>query len=180
MANQGFNQAKAGFEFRLDPCHLPQATTYFSPRTGNKMICSLSEHGIYFKTDSPLSKSHSVPVYHFRGIAARTVKTLSGEKAVALELLHIDDEVCIPLLVSRDLNNVLLDWRLWADTYDLPMLMINEDGSVTVVKDRSDLRQFFYKTWNYKQKSLLLRYQKSLGIRLIIAHRVIISDIDAH
>ncbi|AFR26071.1 DUF6101 family protein [Bartonella quintana] len=172
MANQCFNQAKAVLEFRLDPCHLPQTTTYFSSKTGNQIICSLSERGVFFKTDTSSSLSRLVPSYHFKGIAACTVKTRSGERAVALELLHADEEACIPLLVSRDLNNVLLDWRLWADTYNLPMLMINEDNRVIVVKDRSDLRQFFYATLHSKQKHFLLRYSNPLGLRLIIANRI--------
>ncbi|WP_273756523.1 DUF6101 family protein [Bartonella sp. MM73XJBT] len=172
MANQCFNQAKAVLEFRLDPCHLPQTTTYFSSKTGNKILCSLSERGVFFKTETPSSLSHLMPSYHFKGIVARTVKTHSGERAVALELLHRDEEVCIPLLVSRDLNNVLLDWRLWADTYDLPMLMINEDNRVIVVKDRFDLRRFFYKTLHSKQKRFSLRYSNPLGLRLVIANRV--------
>ncbi|WP_406604454.1 DUF6101 family protein [Bartonella gliris] len=172
MANQCFNQAKAGLEFRLDPCHLPQTTTYFSLKTGNQIICSLSERGIFFKTDSPSNLSRLIPAYHFRGIAARIVKTRSGERAVALELLHTEEEACIPLLVSRDLNNVLLDWRLWADTYDLPMLMINEDNSIMVVKDRSDLRRFFCTTLHSKQKRFLLRYSNPLGLRLTIANRI--------
>ncbi len=143
MANQCFNQAKAVLEFRLDPCHLPQTTTYFSSKTGNKIICLLSDRGVFFKMDTPSSLSRLMPSYHFKGIAARTVKTYSGERAVALELLHKDEEACILLLVSRDLNNILLDWRLWADIYNLPMLMISEDNRVIVVKDRSDLRRFF-------------------------------------
>lgn len=172
MANQCFNQAKAVLEFRLDPCHLPQTTTYFSSKTGNKILCSLSERGVFFKTDTPSSLSHLMPSYHFKGIVARTVKTYSGERAVALELLHRDEEVCITLLVSRDLNNVLLDWRLWADTYNLPMLMINEDNRVMVVKDRFDLRRFFYTTLHSKQKRFSLRYSNPLGLRLIIANRI--------
>ncbi|MBB4077135.1 hypothetical protein GGR08_001452 [Bartonella fuyuanensis] len=172
MANQCFNQAKAVLEFRLDPCHLPQTATYFSSKTGSQVICSLNEHGVFFKTDMPSSISHLVPPYHFKGIAARTVKTRSGERAVALELLHTNEEVCIPLLVSRDLNNVLLDWRLWADTYDLPMLMINEDNRVVVVKDRSDLQNFFCTIPYSKQRCFLLRYSNPLGLRLTIANRI--------
>ncbi|GAA5100044.1 DUF6101 family protein [Bartonella acomydis] len=172
MANQCFNQAKAVLEFRLDPCHLPQTTTYFSSKTGNKIICSLSDRGVFFTMDTPSSLSHLMPSYHFKGIAARTVKMHSGERAVALELLHKDEEACIPLLVSRDLNNVLLDWRLWADTYDLPMLMINEDNRVIVVKDRSDLRRFFCTTSHSKQKHFSLRYSNPLGLRLVIANRI--------
>ncbi|WP_455482251.1 DUF6101 family protein [Bartonella sp. B35(2025)] len=174
MANQCFNQAKVRLEFRLDPCHLPHATTYISSKTGNQVICLLSERGVFLKTDTLSSLSHLVPAYHFKGIAARTVKTLAGERAVSLELLHGDEEACIPLLVSRDLNNVLLDWRLWADIYGLPMLMVNEDNSVIVVKDRSDLRRFFCTALHSKQKHFLLRYSNSLGLRLVIANKIVL------
>ncbi len=174
MANQCFNQAKAVLEFRLDPCHLPQTTAYFSSKTGNQIICSLSECGVFFEMDTPSSLSHLVPSYHFKGIVARTVKTHSGEKAVALELLHADEEACIPLLVSRDLNNVLLDWRLWSDTYDLPMLMINENNRIMVVKDYSDLRRFFCTTLHSKQKCFSIRYNNPLSLRLVIANRIVL------
>ncbi|WP_455479683.1 DUF6101 family protein [Bartonella sp. B23] len=174
MANQCFNRAKAVLEFRLNPCHLPQTAVYFSSKTGNQIICSLSECGVLFKTDTPSSLSRLVPSYHFKGIVARTVKMRSGEKAVALELLHADEEACIPLLVSRDLNNVLLDWRLWADTYGLPMLMTNEDNRIMVVEDRSDLRRFFCTTLHSKQKCFSIRYDNLLGLRLVIANRVVL------
>ncbi|WP_336294772.1 DUF6101 family protein [Bartonella sp. CB169] len=174
MANQCFNQQKAVLEFRLDPCHLPQTTAYFSPKTGSQIICSLSERGVFFKTDTSSSLSYLVPSYHFKGIMARTVETLSGERAVALELFHANEEACVPLFVSRDLNNVLLDWRLWADTYDLPMLMINKDNRVMVVKDRSDLGRFFCTTLYSKQKRFLLRYKNSLGLHLVIANRAVL------
>ncbi|MBX4336147.1 DUF6101 family protein [Bartonella raoultii] len=172
MANQCFNQAKAVLEFRLDPYHLPQTITYYSSKTGNKIICSLNERGVFFKTEFPASISHLMPSYHFKGIAARAVKTCSGERAVALELFHADKEACIPLLVSRDLNNVLLDWRLWADIYGLPMLMINEDNRIVVVKDRANLRRLFCKTLHSKQKRFLLRYRNPLGLRLMIANEI--------
>ncbi|WP_336276365.1 DUF6101 family protein [Bartonella sp. CB178] len=174
MADRGFNQAKAGVEFRLDPFYLPQTTTYFSPKTGNEMTCSLGESGVFLKTDSSSSLLHLVPACHYRGISARTVKTPSGDRAVALELFHVDEESCIPLLVSRDLNNVLLDWRLWADIYNLPMLMINEDGSSVVVKERSDLRRFFHRTLRCKRKRFSLRCGGSLGLRLIMFDQVAI------
>ncbi|WP_455478610.1 DUF6101 family protein [Bartonella sp. B10] len=174
MANQCVDQAKIGIEFRLDPCHLPHTTTYISLKTGNQMVCLLSEHGVLFKTDTPSSLSRLVPAYDFKGIAARTVKTIAGERAVALELFHTDKEACIPLLVSRDLHNVLLDWRLWADIYSLPMLMINEDNSVIVVKDHADLRRFFCMTSYSKRKHFLLRYGNPLGLRLIIANRIVL------
>ncbi|CBI76101.1 conserved protein of unknown function [Bartonella clarridgeiae 73] len=169
MANQCFNQAKAVLEFRLDPCHLPQMTTYFVSKTGNQIICSLNERGVFLKFGASSSLSRLIPAHHFRGIAARIVDTFSGGKAIKLELFHVDEEICIPLLVSRKLNNVFLDWRLWAQIYNLPMLMIDEYNSIIKVQDRSVLHQFFHRVSSYSvQKRFLLRCNDSLGLRLVI------------
>lgn len=174
MANQCFNRAKVGSEFRLNPCHLPQTATYFVSKTGNHMICSLNERSVSLKVDNFSSLSRLIPIYHFKGIAARIVETLTGEKTIALELLHTDEEACIPLLVSRDLNNVLLDWRLWGKIYNLPMFMICEDKNIIIIKNHSILRQFFYMTsLSSRNKGFLLRCGDSLGLRLMVTNRIV-------
>lgn len=179
MANQWANQAKAGLELRLDPCHLPQNVAFVAPKTGHAMVCSLNERGASLTADDALGQSglsRLVPAHHFKGVAARAVETASGHKAVSLELLHEDSEACIPLLVSRDLDDVLLDWRLWADTYDLPMLLVNEEGNAIPVRERSPLQHFFGKSPRKEfQKSFLLRCRgRSLGLRLVIANQVML------
>ncbi|MCL6229409.1 DUF6101 family protein [Bartonella bilalgolemii] len=175
MANQCFNQAKAVLEFRLDPCHLPQITTYFVSKTGNQIVCSLNKCGVFFKFGAFSGLSHLIPAHHFRGIAARIVDTLSGEKAITLELFHVDEEICIPLLVSRKLNNVFLDWRLWTQIYNLPMLMIDEYNSIIKVQDRSVIHKFFHiVSSNSVQKRFLLRGHNSLGLRLKIDNQTVL------
>ncbi|OPB31983.1 DUF6101 family protein [Bartonella sp. AR 15-3] len=175
MANQCFNQAKAVLEFRLDPCHLPQITTYFVSKTGNQIVCSLNKCGVFFKFGASSGLPHLIPAHHFRGIAARIVDTLSGEKAITLELFHVDEEICIPLLVSRKLNNIFLDWRLWTQIYNLPMLMIDEYNSIIKVQDRSVMHQFFHiVSPNSVQKRFLLRGHNSLGLRLRIDNQTVL------
>lgn len=177
MATQWANHAKAGFELRLDPCHLPQSVAFVV--NGQSMICSLNERGVSLKigdSEDASGLSRLIPAHHFEGVAARAVITASGHKAISLELFHKTPESCIPLLVSRDLDDVLLDWRLWSDTYDLPMVLVNDDGSVTPVKERSPLQHFFEKTPPEQfQKSFSLRCRGcSLGIRLVVANQVML------
>ena len=177
MATQWANRAKAGLELRLDPCHLPQ---YVSFDVQDKtIVCSLNERGAALKIENENGTSQLsrlVLAHQFRGVAARAVVTSSGQKAVSLELLHRNHEACIPLLVSRDLDDVLLDWRLWADTYDLPMLLLNDDGSAIPVKDRSSLEHFFGKqSHEHTKKNFSLRCRGcSLGIRLVINNQVML------
>ena len=177
MATQWANQAKAGLELRLDPCHLPQYVSF--DVQGKTVVCSLNERGAALKIENGSSTSRVsrlVLAHQFRGVAARAVMTSSGQKAVSLELLHRNHETCVPLLVSRDLDDVLLDWRLWADIYDLPMLLVNDDGTVIPVKDRSPLEHFFgKKPHENKRKNFLLRCRGySLGIRLVVNNQVML------
>ena len=67
----------------------------------------------------------------FRGIAARAMEDASGTVTVTLELMHDDEALSVPLLVAYDLDHVAADWREWARLYDLPMLMIEADGTVS-------------------------------------------------
>lgn len=178
MANQWANQAKTGLELRLDPCHLPQSVAFISQKTGHTMTCSLNERGAALKIGDVQTSTLSrlVLAHHFKGVAAQTVETPSGKKAVSLTLFHEDEDLCIPLLVSRNLDDVLLDWRLWADTYDLPMLMMNDDRSVIPVKQNAPFQNFFDKEPLKKENHhFLLRCRGgSLGLRLVIANQVML------
>ncbi|KEG16492.1 hypothetical protein H705_00360 [Bartonella bacilliformis Cond044] len=150
---------------------MPQTITYLSPKNGNQIICSLNEKSVFIKIDVTSRLSRFVPATYFKGIAARIIEMLSGKRAVKLELFHSDKEVCIPLLISRNLNHVLLHWRLWADLYGLPMLMINEDDGIVFVKDCSSFR---VTSPHYSRKGFLLNCHGLLGLRLIIANRSVL------
>ncbi|EJF90510.1 DUF6101 family protein [Bartonella tamiae] len=176
MANQWANQAKSGLELRLDPCHLPQNVAFTATDTGDVVMCTLNEGGVSITIQKGKHISQLVPIQHFKAVIARATTTPAGHKVVSLELLHDDTNKCIPLLVSRDLDDVLMDWRLWSDIYDLPMMLINDDGSYVSVKDRSPLQQFLGQTpHNYQRKHFYLRCRgRSLGLRLVIANQVML------
>ena len=72
----------------------------------------------------------------FRGVAARAMEDETGTVTVTLELMHEDEALCVPLLVAHDLDHVAADWREWARAFDLPMLMIEADGSVSRLDDK--------------------------------------------
>lgn len=72
-----------------------------------------------------------LPGRAFEGIAARALEDSDGNITVTLELLHKDEALSVPLLVANDLDDVAADWRDWARTFDLPMLMVESDGSIT-------------------------------------------------
>ena len=84
---------------------------------------------------SGLPMSIALPPRAFKGIAARAMENECGEVTVTLELFHVDPKLCVPLLVASDLFDVAADWRGWADLFNLPMLMVEANGSVTALEE---------------------------------------------
>jgi len=130
-------------KLRLDPCHLPQSLCYKGRGSGARFTALLTERGVIVrrlaaqaaapaaeipaaaKAARRRAKSlmpHILSLRQFRGIAACKI-TAADETLFCLMLLHDQDDYCVPLLLSADKDDVLLDWRLWADCYNLPMLI---------------------------------------------------------
>lgn len=67
----------------------------------------------------------------FTGIAIRAaVVGEDGDRfAVSVNLHHADPELCIPLHVSFDMNDVNARWQSWARALGLPLLMPSPDGN---------------------------------------------------
>lgn len=177
-ATQWVNQAKEGHELRLDPCHLPQSVAYVAPQSGIAVTCALNERGILLKAADAHDTGDVVRVLQpkeFRGIAARAIETREGDKAIALILLHNNPDFCVPLRISHNLDDVLLDWRLWSDSYDLPMLSIDDEGTIKGVRECSPLQHFFPNTVQKPRSRFLLRCRgRSLNLRLVISNQVML------
>ena len=71
----------------------------------------------------------------FEGVAARALEDSEGNVTVTLELLHAEEALCVPLLVAHDLDDVAADWRDWAKAFNLAMLMVEADGSVSLLDE---------------------------------------------
>ncbi|AQS42237.1 MAG: Hypothetical protein BHV28_15570 [Candidatus Tokpelaia hoelldobleri] len=177
-ATYEINQTEEGRELRLDPCHLPQTITYQTAQSGKKLHCTLGERAIILRTGAAEAREDILKILsprQFRGIAAKRVKTRSGEQAIVLVLLHDNPDYCVPLLHSGDHDDVLLDWRLWADAYDLPMMTINVSGVASTILGHSPLQSFFFSPAQRRGSRFLLRCRgRSLNMRLVIANQVML------
>ncbi len=128
----------AASEMRLDPYLLPQ-----------KICCERREkdgESVTFKVDIDgavmkrqlncgLPLSMALPARAFRGVAARAFEGEDGKTTVTLELLHRDEALSVPLLVSDNLDDVAADWHSWSRILRLPMLMIAVDGTISKVQN---------------------------------------------
>ncbi|MEP1206601.1 MAG: DUF6101 family protein [Rhizobiaceae bacterium] len=141
---QGNKPVWAGLDLRLDPYALPQKIAYDRAASqlsggarGKQIEFTLNTKGAVMKCDLTcgLPLSMSLPSRAFMGVAARAYENEDGSHTVTLELLHQDAELSIPLCVSDAVEDTAADWHSWSKRLGLPMLLVDERGYATVVKD---------------------------------------------
>ncbi|MEM7302145.1 MAG: DUF6101 family protein [Pseudomonadota bacterium] len=128
---------------RLDPEALPQAGSY---RTESSLPRRAGVHdasgAVHFKLDAagatfkrPLScgldLSLAMPTKAYLGVAARAFENQDGSTTVTLELMHRDENLSVPLLVSDRVEAVVGDWQRWCRLTSLPMMVVEVDGELT-------------------------------------------------
>ncbi|TPW32371.1 hypothetical protein FJU08_05030 [Martelella alba] len=127
---------------RVDPQHFPQKFSYAAKGAEARIGVKLDERGAVVRRDLPSSKlpfSIALPGRAFKGVAARAIAHREGKITVTLELHHSDPEMCIPLLVTHDLNDIVADWQNWSSLYDIPMLMVEADGIARPLANGADV-----------------------------------------
>lgn len=179
MANMAANISAE--QLRLDPYSIADrvsferaGTSYTIDRMGVSVKKKLAKSGL------PLSMA--LPSKSFKGIAARAHQNDDGSTQVSLELLHHDAELCVPLLIANNLNDISADWHSWSRIMKLPMLIIDDDNVATPVRDELGLvmvenpleRRKRIRT--YKHRGWFLRRRKTgdIGeVRKITAREII-------
>lgn len=176
----------AGQELRLDPFHLPQVVTYAAEDCDADVTFTISERGAVIRQVLPssgLPMSIALPINAFVGVAARAVEDEFGEITVTLELMHEDPQLSVPLLVAHDLTDVAADWRAWAATFNLPMMLVEEDGIARPLYESTgpvrtsepQARRQGQEPRRRRPRFLARRKTGSLGVRMVIEGREIIA-----
>ena len=138
----------ASANMRLDPYSLPQHITYdrgglalSSGSRKTRVEFTLNAKGAVMKRDLDcgLPLSMALPKKAFMGVAARAYENEDGSSTVTLELLHHDREMSVPLCVSDMVEDAAADWHSWAKRLGLPMLLVDQNGNATIVKDHSGI-----------------------------------------
>lgn len=121
-------------QLRLDPYSIADrvsferaGTSYTIDRMGVSVKKTLAKSGL------PLSMA--LPTKSFKGIAARIVRKEDGASQVSLELLHHDPELCVPVLIANNMDDISADWHSWSRLFKLPMLIIGEDNDAEPVRE---------------------------------------------
>jgi len=121
----------AGRDIRLDPFHLPH-----NVRNDSSLSYSIDSDGAEMQQNSASGSPVSIklPAHTFKGIAARAVETENGGMLVSLELHHENAKLCLPVLVSDNMDDIAADWHAWSRVFSLPMLILDENNSASPVR----------------------------------------------
>jgi hypothetical protein len=118
--------AGSGRFFRLDPNTLPVRHTdrgdaFILDR--DRAVVRRDLHGIAATLD--------VPVSAYRGVAVRMFAEGEDQLRVVVELMHPDPGLSLPLVVAGEAEAAARDWIAWGQALNLPLLFIEEDGTVS-------------------------------------------------
>ena len=186
MTNTVLKPVWAGFELRLNPGDFPQRVSYASRDEPDEVSVTLDSRGAVVKkrlSRSGLPLSIALPARAFKGVAARAIDHGNGTVTVTLELHHTDTQLCVPLLVAHNLDDIAADWRSWSEVYGLPMLMVEADGVARPLDDGSahqaattpTRRRRHSQIADRRPRFLVRRSTGKLGIRMKIEGREIIA-----
>lgn len=120
---------------RLDPYQLPYRVGYGQ---ADGFSFTIDRQGAVMKRmlSCGLAVSMALPTNCFKGVAARAVEHRDGGITVTLEMHHHDPELCLPLLVTGDLDDIAADWHSWSRLMKLPMLIIESNNVTRALSER--------------------------------------------
>ena len=128
----------ANVPIRLDPALADRRQNFDLVDDGETVSYRVDRRGAVVRRclqSSRIPVAIAISARSFAGVAARAMEDETGDITVTLELHHEDPKLCVPLLVACDLYDVAADWRGWAEIFQLPMLMVEADGSVTALEE---------------------------------------------
>lgn len=121
----------SGRFFRLDPLALP---VRHAERGGAYIIDR--DRAVVRRSARGLVATLDVPVSAYRGIAVRMSSEDEGESLrVVVELMHPDPALSLPLVVADDPEVAGVDWIAWGRALNLPLLVVEPDGTVSSPDD---------------------------------------------
>ncbi|MCP4381135.1 MAG: hypothetical protein GY798_06910 [Hyphomicrobiales bacterium] len=121
--------------FRLDPTTLPVRSNAGS----GIPAFTLDRHvALVRQSVAGIPATLSVPVDTYRGVSVRMESIgEAGDLAVFIELLHEDPRLTLPLMHADEPQDAAADWVAWARALNLPLLVVDCDGTVRAPVDRT-------------------------------------------
>jgi hypothetical protein len=122
---------------RLDPRALPVRYHATDARAdgATRTVELYSDRVLVERTVRGIPMRLKVPLSSFLGVSVRKLAAAEGSAAIAVTLEHRDPGLSIPLLRTADEENIVADWRRWADALARPLLVAGPDGALYAISD---------------------------------------------
>lgn len=135
--------AESSRSFRLDPRTLPTRYTLTlgndAGRANATVILDREQAIIQRLSPNGTPLTLRIPTNAFDGVAVRMRPVGQfGEIEVVVELMHRDPALSLPLAIADDPVEIVTDWQDWGQTLDLPLLIVEQDGTVVAPLDQQD------------------------------------------
>jgi Family of unknown function (DUF6101) len=120
--------------YRLDPFALP-VRSISSP--GIQTFTLDRDRAVVRRPIAGRLATLAVPVRAYAGVAVRIEPWgHEGDVRVVVELMHDDPTLSLLLVVADEPGDVAADWIAWGRALNLPLLVVERDGTVRAPVDR--------------------------------------------
>lgn len=123
----GGSPAGSGRVQRLDPFALPVRYAA-SDVAADGRVRDIELHRsrvVVRRTLSGVRMALNLPLSAYAGVA---LTLMPGEAAVAVMLAHKDPGLALPLFVSQEADDAMVEWRVWGTVLGMPLLVQEGDG----------------------------------------------------
>ena len=120
--------AGSGRALRLDPFALPVRFAA-SDAAADERVRHVELHRervVVRRSLAGMRMALNMPVSAFTGVA---IRLLPGEAQASVILEHKDPALAVPLCVSAEADEALVQWRVWGNVLGLPLLIAEADGA---------------------------------------------------
>jgi hypothetical protein len=133
MSAGGTMPAGSGRYPRLDPFSLPVRFHAADAVADERVrVVEIYREGVVLRRSvHGMRIAVSLPVSSYLGVAMRLFPPDGSAAAtVAVTLEHSDPALSVPLFAAADATDLLAEWRLWARTLGVPLLVVGDDGKL--------------------------------------------------
>jgi hypothetical protein len=154
--------------WRLDPFSLPVrfAAADTAADEGLRVVDLHRERVVMRRAIAGMRMAVNLPVAAYRGVAIKPPAESAKEpRMISVMLEHADASLSLPLFYSADTDDVVAEWRLWGRALGLPLLIIENDGTVREVFARLGRLLIAPPVWRRRRRNAVARRRPRLMLR---------------
>lgn len=153
---------------RLDPFSLPVRFEAADEAADERLrVVDLHrERVVVRRSVGGMRMALNLPVAAFRGVAIRLIgRENEPPSAIAVVLEHGDPALSLPLFSSSEADDIVAEWQSWSRVLGLPLLVVENDGSLREPFARLGALRIEATTWRRRRRTAIRRRRPSIPLR---------------